>query len=168
MEYKIRGWRLNDAADLARAVSNKNVQDNLRDGIPYPYGEVDAREYIRKMLNANDNEVFAFAITLDDIAVGSIAVFRGTNVHRCTGELGYYVAEEHWNNGAVTAAIRQITEYIFHNTDIIRIFAEPFAYNAASCRVLEKAGFVYEGTLRANAVKNGEVLDMKMYALVKE
>lgn len=46
--------------------------------------------------------------------------------------------------------------------------AKPFAYNAASCRILEKAGFVYEGTLRKNAVKNGVVLDMKMYARIKE
>lgn len=59
-------------------------------------------------------------------------------------------------------------DYIFQNTDIIRIFAEPFAYNTASCRVLEKAGFQYEGTLRKNAVKNGVVLDMRMYSFVKE
>lgn len=36
---------------------------------------------------------------------------------------------------------------------VIRIYAEPFAYNIASCRVLEKAGFYYEETLRSNAVK---------------
>jgi RimJ/RimL family protein N-acetyltransferase len=46
--------------------------------------------------------------------------------------------------------------------------AEPFAYNIASCRVLEKAGFQYEGTLRSNAVKNSKVIDMKMYSLLKE
>lgn len=60
--------------------------------------------------------------------------------------------------------IRNRTERII----IIRIYAEPFAYNTASCRVLEKAGFQYEGTLRKNAVKNGEVIDMKMYSLLKE
>ena len=38
----------------------------------------------------------------------------------------------------------------------------------ASCRVVEKAGFQYEGTLRRNAVKNGKVFDMKMYSLLKE
>ena len=45
---------------------------------------------------------------------------------------------------------------------------KPFAYNTASCRVLEKAGFQFEGLLRSNAVKNGNVIDMKMYALIKE
>lgn len=70
--------------------------------------------------------------------------------------------------GIGTSAVKQMCDYIFENTDIIRIFAEPFAYNTASCRVLEKAGFQYEGTLRKNAVKNGVVLDMRMYAIVKE
>lgn len=68
----------------------------------------------------------------------------------------------------MTEAVKQICGYVFGNSDIIRIYAEPFAYNIASCRVLEKAGFQYEGTLRSNAVKNGKVLDMKMYSLLKE
>lgn len=67
----------------------------------------------------------------------------------------------------MTNAVKQICKYVFANSDIIRIYAEPFAYNAASCRVLEKAGFRYEGVLRSNAVKNGKILDMKMYALLK-
>ena len=55
----------------------------------------------------------------------------------------------------MTAAVRQFCEYVFENTDIIRICAEPFSHNIASCRVPEKAGFVCEGTLRCNAEKNG-------------
>lgn len=69
--------------------------------------------------------------------------------------------------GIMTEAVKQICEYVFCKSDILRIYAEPFAYNAASCRVLEKAGFQYEGTLRSNAVKNGKVIDMKMYSLLK-
>ncbi|MCI8436826.1 MAG: GNAT family N-acetyltransferase, partial [Lawsonibacter sp.] len=66
------------------------------------------------------------------------------------------------------SAVKQVCQYVFANTDILRIFAEPFAYNAASRRVLEKAGFQLEGVLRSNAVKHGTVLDMTMYALVRE
>ena len=33
---------------------------------------------------------------------------------------------------------------------------------------LEKAGFIYEGTLHKNAIKNGQVQDMKMYALLRK
>lgn len=122
---------------MAAAVNNKKVLDNLRDGLPYPYQEKDAEEYIQAMLSQDSDSTYAFAVTAEGKVVGSIGAFRCGNIHSKTAEMGYYIAE-------------------------------PFAYNTASCRVLEKAGFQYEGTLRKNAVKNGRVLDMKMYALVKE
>lgn len=41
MNCKIRKWKLTDAKDIAVALSNKKIQDNLRDGLPYPYSEQD-------------------------------------------------------------------------------------------------------------------------------
>ena len=100
--------------------------------------------------------------------VGSIAVERGQNVHRLTGELGYYIAEPYWNRGLGESAVRQIVEYVFANSDIVRIYAEPYAYNTGSCRILEKNGFRLEGVMRKNAIKNGVFQDMKLYAVIKE
>ena len=168
MKCKIRKWKLTDAKDIAVALSNKKIQDNLRDGLPYPYSEQDGIDFISSMLSATEDETFAFAITLDDKVIGSIGVFRQQNIHRQTAEMGYYIAEEYWGKGIMTDAVKQICDYVFKNSDILRIYAEPFAYNTGSCRVLEKAGFQYEGTLRNNAVKNGEVIDMKMYSLLRE
>ena len=167
MKCRIRKWELSDAKDLAAALSNKKVQDNLRDGLPYPYTEQDGKEFISAMLSADENETFAFAIIVDDMVIGSIGIFRQDNIHRQTAELGYYIAEEYWGKGIMTEAVKQICEYVFAKSDIIRIYAEPFANNIASCRVLEKVGFQYEGTLRSNAVKNGKVIDMEMYSLLK-
>lgn len=167
MICKIRKWKLSDAADLASALSNKKIQDNLRDGLPYPYTKQDGIDFISSMLSANENETFAFAITADNEVIGSIGVFRQGNIHRQTAELGYYIAEKYWGKGIMAEAVKQICEYVFDKSDILRIYAEPFAYNTASCRVLEKAGFQYEGTLRNNAVKNGKVIDMKMYSILK-
>ena len=167
MKCRIRKWELSDAKDLAAALSNKKVQDNLRDGLPYPYTEQDGKEFISAMLSADENETFAFAIMVDDKVVGSIGIFRQGNIHSQTAELGYYIAEEYWGKGIMTEAVKQICAYVFAKSDIIRIYAEPFANNIASCRVLEKAGFQYEGTLRSNAVKNGKVIDMEMYSLLK-
>ncbi len=167
MKCRIRKWELSDAKDLAAALSNKKVQDNLRDGLPYPYTEQDGKEFISAMLSADESETFAFAITVDNMVIGSIGIFRQGNIHRQTAELGYYIAEEYWGKGIMTEAVKQICEYVFAKSDIIRIYAEPFAYNIASCRVLEKVGFQYEGTLRSNAVKNGRVIDMEMYSLLK-
>lgn len=168
MIVKIRKWEPADAKDLAAALSNKKIQDNLRDGLPYPYTEQDGKAFISAMLAADENGTFAFAITADEKVVGSIGAFRQCNIHRQTAELGYYIAEEYWGKGIMTEAVKQFCDYVFSHTDIIRIYAEPFAYNVGSCRVLEKSGFQYEGTLRSNAVKNGKVLDMKMYSCLKK
>ena len=167
MKTVLREWRKDDAQDLVRIIGNKKVQDNLRDGIPYPYRKEDADIFVKEMITAVSGQIYPFAITVDGELAGSIAVYRRDNIHFRTGELGYYLGERFWGKGVGTEAVKQICGYIFKYTDIIRIFAEPFAENKASCRVLEKAGFQMEGILRCNAVKNGKVMDMKLYALIK-
>lgn len=44
MRCTLREWRLSGAKDLANALSNKNILNNLRDGLPYPYTEKDAKD----------------------------------------------------------------------------------------------------------------------------
>lgn len=168
MVCKLRPWRIEDAPALQKMINNQKILENLRDGIPYPYTLEDAKEFIQSMIEADPNCTYAFAITVGDEAVGSIGAFRKENIHIRTAEVGYYIAEKYWGRGIGSSAVKQLCGYLFENTDILRIFAEPFAYNQASCRVLEKAGFTLEGVLRKNAVKNGRVLDMKMYSMVKE
>lgn len=168
MAVRLRAWTLADAPALAKLINNKKVQDNLRDGLPFPYGEEDAKAFLSAMLASDPDQNLAFAIEADGKLIGSISATRCVNIHFRTAELGYYLGESYWGKGFATEAVRQICDYIYRNTDIIRIFAEPFAYNTASCRVLEKAGFQLEGLLRSNAVKNGRILDMKMYARIRE
>ena len=168
MDIKLRGWKIEDKSELAKNLNNMNILNNLRDGLPYPYLEDDAEDFIRAMLSADKDKTFAFAITLNDKVIGSIGVFRQENIHYRTAEMGYYIGEKYWGNGYMTEAVKLACEFVFENTDIIRIFAEPFSHNIASCRVLEKAGFTCEGILRSNAYKNENIVDMKMYALVKQ
>ena len=168
MNIIIRPWREADAPDLANALNNEKILSNLRDGLPFPYTEADALDFIRAMCSADPNETFAFAIAVDDRAVGSVGVFRQQNIHQQTAELGYYVAEPFWSKGVCTHAVELSCAHVFTHSDILRIYAEPFAYNTGSCRVLEKAGFRLEGVLRQNAVKNGKVIDMKLYSLLRE
>lgn len=74
MKCRIRKWELSDAKDLAAALSNRKVQDNLRDGLPYPYTEQDGKEFISAMLSADENETYALAITADNIVIGSVGI----------------------------------------------------------------------------------------------
>ena len=168
MNVQIRKWKPEDAKYLANALSNKKVLNNLRDGLPYPYTGKDGAGYIDAMLAADPNSTFAYAIEIDGRVVGSIGAFRQENIHFRTAELGYYLGEEYWGKGAMTQAVRLLCKKLFDETDILRIYAEPFAYNTGSRRVLEKAGFQLEGIMKNQAVKNGQVLDMALYALTRQ
>lgn len=164
----IRKWRPEDAAPLAALLNNPRILNNLRDGLPYPYTVRDAAEYISAMLSADSGSSFAYAVCVDGALAGSIGAFRGTNIHLRTAELGYYLGEGFWGRGVMTEAVRLLCRRLFEETDILRIYAEPFEHNAASRRVLEKAGFTLEGIMKNNAVKNGAVCNMALYALTRD
>lgn len=168
MNVSIRKWKLSDAEGLAKALSNKRILDNLRDGLPYPYTKRDAKAYIKSILSSDPDKTYAYAIDIDGRAVGSIGAFRQENIHYRTAELGYYLAEEYWSKGIMTSAVKQLCQKLFSETDLLRIYAEPFSYNTGSRRVLEKAGFTLEGIMKNNAFKNGKVLDMALYSYTRD
>ena len=90
------------------------------------------------------------------------------DVYRRGGELGYWLAEPFWGKGIMARAVREMCREAFAALDIVRIYAEPYAYNTGSRRVLEKCGFTLEGTLRQSVCKNGRMLDSCIYALLRE
>lgn len=49
-----------------------------------------------------------------------------------------------------------------------RIFAGIFEWNPASMRVLEKAGYSFEGRLRKSVTKDGQTIDQMLYAIVRD
>lgn len=167
MDISIKKWQIEYAEQLKNAINNEKILNNLRDGIPYPYTIENAQEFIKQTLNAPKDSQYSWAIFVDNKVIGSVGVFRKYNIHYRTAEIGYYISEQYWDNGIMTEVLKKVCSYIFNETDIIRIFAEPFAYNIGSCRVLEKAGFEFEGTLKSNAIKNGKILDMKMYSIIR-
>ena len=105
-DCKLRAWKLEDAAYLAEIFNNRHVLDKLRYGLPYPYTEGDAREYITMMLSADNASNFSFAIVADDRVVGNIGAFRGENIHFRTAEMGYYIGEPYWGQGIGTCAVK--------------------------------------------------------------
>ena len=66
------------------------------------------------------------------------------------------------------AAVRVVTRHAIDTMGVCRLHAFVFARNTASARVLEKAGYVYEGRLRRCIIKEGEILDELLYAYVDE
>lgn len=163
----MREWRLGDRRSLAENANNVRVWDNLRDYFPHPYTENDAEQFIR-MVMARSAPPTDLAIVVGGKAVGGIGIVPQNDVERISAEIGYWLGEGYWNKGIMTWAIRQMTGYVFGNFPITKLYAPVFEFNAASMRALEKAGFVREGVFRQAAVKNGRVIDLHYYGLLKE
>ena len=105
--------------------------------------------------------------SLNDEASGGIGVELEDDVNRRSGEIGYWLGEEHWGKGIGTAAVKAMTEHAFATFDICRLFAPVFDRNRASARVLEKAGYELEGRHRKAVLKGGVTMDELRYACVR-
>lgn len=143
---------------------NRNIWINLRDGFPHPYLYKDGEIFI-KMAKARKPETF-FAIEVNSKAVGSIGFTLHDDVERISAEIGYWLGEEFWGQGITTEALKAVTRYAIKRHKLTRVYALPFEWNPASCRVLEKAGYVLEGRTRRSAIKDGKIIDQLLYAYV--
>jgi [ribosomal protein S5]-alanine N-acetyltransferase len=161
----IRPWRLDDADSLARHANNRKVWIALRDLFPHPYTIEDARTFLKSVINSEP--VTLFCVEANEAAVGEVGIRIGTDVHRRTAELGYWLSQEFWRRGIMTEAVAAFTDFCFEQFQLRRIYAEPFANNPASARVLEKAGFAFEGRLKNNVLKDGKLLDSLLYARIQ-
>ena len=158
----VRPWRMDDAESLTRHANNRKVWLGLRDIFPHPYTTDDAREFLGKTITAQPTT--NFCIEVDGAAVGGVGVRLGQDERRYTAAVGYWLGEDFWGRGIMTEAVAAFTDFCFENFTLRRVSAEVFANNLASVRVLEKAGFTFEGRLRNNVVKDGKVLDSLLYA----
>ena len=147
MNLSIRKWRISDKSDLAENLSNPKVLNNLRDGLPYPYTEQDAEAYIKSMLSADKDSTYAFAITLDDKAIGSIGVFQQDNIHFRTAEMGYYIGEPYWGHGYMPEAVKEVMRYAFEELKVPVIYCGHAKANINSSRLQDKCGFKIIGEL---------------------
>lgn len=84
-----------------------------------------------------------------------------------SASLGYCFDEKVWGHGYATEAVRALLGWAFDALELNRVQAETDTRNLASARVLEKLGFVREGTLREDCIVNGEVSDSWVYGLLR-
>jgi ribosomal-protein-alanine N-acetyltransferase len=166
MNFKLEKWSIDYSKSIAKHANNIKIAENLRNAFPNPYTENDSLNYINSLLD--DNTQIARAIIVNNEAVGSIAIQKQEDVYEKSGELGYWLSEDYWNNGILSKLIPEIVKIAFNELKIVKIFAEPFSYNIASIKVLEKAGFKLEGKKEKSIYRNGKYSDSYMYSLLKD
>jgi RimJ/RimL family protein N-acetyltransferase len=161
----IREWKRGDEESLVLHANNRNVSRNLRDAFPYPYTMADAQHWIE--IAGTADPLTSFAIDVEGSAVGGIGIVLKDDIYRRSAEIGYWLGEEFWGRGIVTEALEVMTDYAFSTWDLCRISAGVFEWNPGSVRVLEKAGYQFEGRMRKAVIKDGETIDQLIFAIVR-
>lgn len=162
----LRRWRMEDCERLAELANNRKIWLNVRDRFPYPYGVEEAEAWI-KHCDGEQEPVSQFAIEAEGILVGGVGFEALSDVNRIGAEIGYWIGEAYWGRGIATSALHEASRRAFAGFPFERLQAMVFAWNGASMRVLEKAGYHREGRLRRSVVKDGQVIDSLIYARLR-
>lgn len=165
-QIRVRPLELFDKTALAKLANNKNIWDNVRDAMPYPYKESDAAFFIA--LTRKEGTSQTFGIEYKDKLSGIIGLVMQKDVYQKSAELGYWVGEPFWGNGIATKAVELITKYGFEVLDLNRIFSGVFEYNIASMKVLEKNGYEKEGIFKHAIFKNNKFWDEHRFYKLNE
>ncbi|KAK3372684.1 acyl-CoA N-acyltransferase [Podospora didyma] len=168
----IRRIRPADAAALVKTANNPAVARSLRSTFPSPYTPADAEKWIAHCTAAPlPGYSFAICDAATDELIGGLSLRALTVDEAKTWEMGYYLAEPYWGRGIVSEAAAAFARWAFARwgeEELVRLEAGVYSSNPGSAKVLEKAGFVFEGRRRRAVVKRGEVLDVLMYGLTRE
>lgn len=162
----VRSWEWRDREAIVRHANNRRVSLNLRDRFPFPYTERDARNWLDAVIGLEPETNFAIDVAGE--AVGGIGYTIQYDVARRSAEIGYWLGEGFWGRGIATEALIAVTDHAFAHHDLCRVFAHVFDWNGASARVLEKAGYIFEGRMRKSVTKEGQTIDQLMYATIRE
>ncbi len=99
--------------------------------------------------------------------IGTILFGRIDPVNK-TGLIGYKVSRAYQGKNYATYALRALQRYLLDETDTECIESYHFETNIPSRRVLEKAGFVYEGVRRKYVYKHGERQDVVYWSCSRD
>ena len=163
----LRAWNAEDVDDLYDYAKNPNVGPH---GGWKPHESKTESLEIMQTLFINKYDSWAIVYKENGRVIGSIGYELDTKRQdiNCK-ELGYAMGEDYWGKGIMTEAAKAVIRHGFEELelDMVSIYRNP--QNERSGRVIEKCGFVYEGTLRqAYKIYDGSIRDVACYSMTKE
>lgn len=164
---RLRPFRDNDADALFALQSNAHV---LRYWDSPPWTDPGRAERFihkcRQMADEGTGVRLAIDREPDRAFLGWCTLSRWNPDFR-SAALGYCLSDTAWGHGYATEGAAALLQWAFDTLDLNRVQAETDTRNLASARVLEKLGFVREGTLREDVVVNGDVSDSWVFGLLR-
>jgi len=163
----LRDWDIEDVDDLYEYAKNPNVGPH---GGWKPHESKTESLEIMQTLFIDKYDSWAIVYKENGKVIGSIGFETdGKRPEINCKELGYAMSEDYWGKGIMTEAARAVIRFGFEEMglDMISIYRNP--HNERSGRIIEKCGFIYEGTLRrANKIYNGTIRDVACYSMTRE
>ncbi len=164
----LRWPRHGDAAAIA-AYSSKWEVARYTARIPHPYPRGSAERFVYAAREANalgrDLTLMLTPMRAPRQAIGAVSLER-RGADRLT--LGYALAPEVWGRGYATEAVQAVVDAALRLTSVVEIEASVRIENAASRRVLEKAGFAKVGRGLRGAPARGAMVECDAFAYTRE
>ncbi len=123
---------------------------------------IDARPWVKRKPSLDFDWGIVWKET--NAVIGSIAVFNIQNARM--GDVGYRIHPAYWNMGITSEALKEVIRFVFEKTELDRLNANADTRNVASNRVLEKCGFVKEGTIRSGKMVS-VYCDYNVYGMLR-
>ena len=164
---KLRTVQMDDAPAVQELASAREIAATTLN-LPHPYPPNGAATWIQhaRQIEGAANHAFAILRREDETLVGIIGIHADLDHHNA--EVGYWIGLPYWNQGYATEALRRVLAFGFDEMTLNRIYGRHFASNTASCRVMDKVGMTYEGTLRQHILKWGDYVDVDIRAILRE
>lgn len=166
----LRNWEDGDIEDIVEGLNNIEVAKWMA-GVPYPYTENDAKQFIQHTKGQDENVKISLAIVLKE----NNKVIGGTeirNINRKDGTAGggIWLNEKYQKNGYGTEAFSIRNKYCFETLKLRRIENGYFRGNEKSRRMQLKLGYKDEGIRRKKflCLATNEYVDECITGLLKE
>ncbi len=164
----LRWPEMSDAPTLVKLLSEPSVSRNIP-RIKYPYRREHAVKWLHQVRKPRYNPSFGrgydFIIEMDGVFVGCCHL--SWNLKERLAFFGYWVGKPYRGQGIATEVSRALIDFAFARIGAERVWAMAFADNAASRRVLEKAGLKQEAMMRRSMRFHGRWRDDACYGMLR-
>jgi len=162
----LRKWKTDDANDVFCFFGDSSI-------VPYPYKDIEqTRNELESWIKGYENiSTYEWGIELKDSnKIIGVIFAMDSNDENQSCKIAFTLSKSYWNNGYATEALYHVLRYLLNDVGYNRVQGGHFIDNPASGKVMEKAGMIYEGTMRQEYInwKTGKFIDHRIYGIIKD
>ena len=160
----LRAFQESDKHDLFEILSDE--QWCLDGGGYHAYGSMD-KSFDDLFERFMSQSRYAIVLKGENKTIGIISLKKADRAVTAY-EFGFGINQKYQRNGYAYEAVRYLLDAWFAQMDVEMFIVSHFTYNTASKKLIEKLGFIHEGTLRkAHGHVIYGVVDLESYYIEK-